>query len=212
MNATHVPRIGMKGPFPQDDVVRCRYFERFLVAGAFPFLVVDFRLNSVWQPRFGGPTGVTAGYPGSVARYASNRVENYKLSIRVASNEPGISVSFAVVFNDSQLSTLITTYQQALTASVSTASMFRSVVGETTGQSVYRSKTISVNPGAIVGNPLMYFSDRDFSAASGALPNQAVWGAFILLSETASINLANGAFLDWDCELRTRFFSPLPLS
>lgn len=213
-NMTHVPRsVGMNGPFPQDDIVNIRYFERILVAGAVSFIVVDFRINSSWQPRSGGPTGTSSGYIGSIARYASNRVEAFLLSIRVAANEPSISCSFGVVFNDTQPSTAITTYQQALTAITGTSSYFRGTVGQTTGLSIFRSRgSVRIDPGSIVGNPLMYFSDRDFAAATGANPNQSVWGSFILLSDTPAQNLTNGVFLDWDSELRTRFFSPLPLA
>lgn len=212
----------MRGPFSQDEIVRFHHFSKVLMAGATSFIIHEFRVNSVWQPEIGGPTGILSGYNGSAFRYASYRVENIKHKIRVVSNEPNIGMSFGVIFNDTQPSTLISTYQQALTATVGTAAYHRGSVGETTGTSRYVSPTISIHPANIVGNPLMYYSDRDFSGSlgtpliavpiAGTNPNQAVWGAFILLAETSTTPLTNGVFLDWDSELNTRVYGPLPLS
>jgi len=204
--------LGLGGPFSPDEVVRCRYFERIQAAAASPFFVIDFRMNSVWQPRVGGATGTASGYLGSVARYASSRVFDTGLTIRVASNEPNISVSFAIVYSDIQPSTVITTYQQALTAFTSTFSYCRGTVGETTGMSIYKSARVKMSPGQVVGDLSMVFDDRDFAAQAGANPNQAVWVSFIAVSESAAINLTNGVFLDYDVELRTLFFSVLPLA
>jgi len=204
--------LGLGGPFTPDEVVRCRYFERIQVAAASPFLVIDFRMNSVWQPRVGGATGTASGYAGSVIRYASNRVFDFRMTTRVTSNEPAISVSFAMIFSDTQPSTVITTYQQALTAFGSTFSYNRGTVGQTTGMSRYVSPSVKMSPGQVVGDLSMVFSDRDFAAPSGANPNQAVWVSFIAISEIVGINLTNGVFLDYDVEMRTLFFSVLPLA
>jgi hypothetical protein len=192
-----------------------------VVQGASSFIVVDFRINSVWQSLVGGPTGVMSGYNCSAFSYASYRVEGFKLNIKVVSNEPGIGMSFGVVFNDTQPSTKISTYQQALTTLASTATYFRATVGSTAGMSRYISKTENVSPAHVVGNPLMYYSDRDFSGSlgtpliavpiPGTNPNQAVWASFILLSESSATNLTNGCFLDWDAEYHTRTYGPLPL-
>jgi len=220
-NAARVPSYKMlRGPIPQDRLVNIRDFQKILVQGAVPFIVQDFRINSVWQSRPGGATGVMSGYNSSAFAYASYRVEGFKLNIKVISNEPNIGLSFGVVFNDTQPSTVISTYQQALTALASTATYFRGNVGETTGMSRYVSKTVSVPPAHVVGNPLMYYSDRDFSGSlgtpliavpiAGTNPNQAVWASFILLAESSATNLTNGCFLDWDAEYVTRTYGPLP--
>jgi len=222
VNVSRVPAFSlMKGPFPQDQLVNMHYFSKKVVQGAVSFITIDLRINSIWQPEVGGPTGVLSGYNGSAFRYASYRVENFKLCIRVVSNEPNIGMSFAVIFNDTQPSTTISTYQQALTASVSSASLIRGSVGETTGMSRFVSPTVSIPPSSVVGNPLMYYSDRDFSGSlgtplvaapvAGTNPNQAVWGTFILLAESSATNLTNGCFLDWDAEYVTRTYGPLPL-
>ncbi len=213
MNASHVPRsAGLSGPYPQSDSVNCRFFNRITVSGAANFLVVDFRINSVWQPQVGGVTGTVSGYAGSAARYASYRVEWFKMSIRVVCAEAANAVSFAMVLNDTQPSTVITTYQQALTAFGSSASYFRNTVGQISGQPVYRSPQLSISPGSVVGNPLMYFSDRDFASPTGSNPNQAAWASFVALSDATGVNLTSGVILDVDIEYRTIFFGPLPLA
>ncbi len=215
MNLANVSSIpterGMRGPFPMFELVPCRFYDRLVVQGAASFLVVDFRLNSVWQPVVGGATGVVSGYVGASARYESYRVERYKYSIRVNSNE-NFAVSFAVIFSDRQQSTVISTYQQALTAITSSYTSISEMVGTTAGYSIYRSPTITVYPGHVTGNPLMYMADRDFSSSTGASPGQSVWGAFVVASDTSAQNLINGVFLDWNAEILTRFFSVLALS
>lgn len=211
MNASHVPRsLGKTGPFPQEEMINYRFYERLAVQGSASFVVVDYRVNSVWQPR--SATGTSSGYVGSSARYASYRVENFKLTINVAADESTLNVAFGVIFNDTQPSTIITTYQQAETAITSPMSYFRGTVGIVSGMSIYRSPGLSINPGAIVGNPLMYFSDRDFASPFGSNPNQAVWCSFIAISSGSSSNLTAGITLTWDSEMRTRNFGPLILS
>ncbi len=213
MTSSHVPRsAGLSGPFPQSDVVKCRFFNRVTISGAAPFVVFDLRMNSVWQPQVAGATGVVSGYAGSAARYASYRVEWFKMSIRVVCAEAANAVSFCMVLNDTQPSTTITTYQQALTAFGSSATYFRNTVGQISGQPVYRSPQLSLSPGSIVGNPLMYFSDRDFASSTGSNPNQACWASFVALSDSSGVNLTNGVILDIDIEYRTIFFGPLALS
>jgi hypothetical protein len=223
VNASVVPpSFGQRGPFPQTAKVNHRYFERFQVAGAVSFVVVDFRINSIWQPRSGGPTGTTAGYISTAFRYGNYRVEDLKLRIQVNSNEPGIPLSFGVVMSDVQPSTAISTYAMAETVLAGSAVYFKGTVGETSGMSRYVSPLVTVSPAHILGNPLEYFADRDFTGTygtpviavpiPGTNPNQAIWASFILLSDNAVTPLTNGAFLDWDAELMTRAFSLLPLN
>jgi hypothetical protein len=193
-------------------MVKCRYYDRPVVQNnTTPFIVREYRINSVYQPIVSGPTATASGYNGSVARYNSYRVEHYALNIRVASNE-NFSMSFGVIFNDTQPSTLITTYQQALTAITSSGSTIRGMVGNSAGNSKYESSTIKLTPGSVVGNPLSYFSDLDYTGSTGFNPAQAVWAAFILVSDGVLMNLTNGVFLDWDSSMTTRFYSPLPLA
>ncbi len=211
-NLSSVPReTNFRNPFPMFEMVPCRFFDRLVVQGAVSFIVLDFRINSVWQPVLGGATGVVSGYAGAAARYESYRVERYKFSIRVNANE-NFACSFAVIFSDRQQSTVISTYQQALTAVTSGGHTLSDMVGTTAGSSKYDSRVFTVYPGHVVGNPLMYVADRDFSSSTGANPSQSVWGAFILVSDTSAQNLTNGVFLDWNAEIYTRFFSVLSLA
>jgi len=223
-NSSRIPSsAGISGPFSQDEIIKFRYNDRIQVfSAANPFAVVDFKMNSVWQPRNAGPTGTCSGFNGTAFRYANYRVENFKFRIRVNSNEPNITVGFGVVLNDTQPSTTITSFATALQVLGSPGVYHRSIVGETSGMSRYISPTASVSPAHVVGNPLMYYSDRDFVGTfgtplitvpiAGSSPNQAVWASFVLYSDNVGTALTNGVFLDWDAEFVTRAFSVLPLS
>jgi len=221
LNSSHIPKSGgLKGPFPQNEIVRYRYFERLQISSATQsFVAIDFRMNSVWQPRSGGPTGTCSGYNGSAFRFANYHVEGFKLRIRVNANDPNLTMSFGVVMNDTQIGPILSSYTQAQTYLASSGSYLRGIVGETSGMSRFISKLASVPPGRIVGD-LIYNSDRDYvgtlgtpliaAPVAGTNPNQAVWATFILLNDNSATALNNGCFLDWDAELVTRNFSVLP--
>lgn len=223
-NSSRIPGSrGMRGPFPQSEIVSFRYTDRIQINSvANSYAVVDFRMNSVWQPRFGGPTGTSSGYVGSAFRYLNYRVENFKFRIRTNSNEPNISLSFGMILNDSQISILLTSFQTALTLLGSPGTYAKGTIGETTGMSRYVSPTFSVSPAKIVGNPLMYYSDRDYTGTlgtpliavpiNGTNPNQISWGGFVVVSETPAIPITNGLFADFDFEMTTRLFSVNPLA
>lgn len=203
---------GQRGPFPTYEIVNCRYLQRIVVQdGANPFKVVDFRISDVRQPVQGGPVGVSTGWTGSISRYLSWRVESVKMSIRVVSNDTGSPFTFSVFCNDTQVTTLVNNYQKCLQVCTNTMSMFRSSVGEIGGMSVYVSPTRSFPVYTVVGDKKLYESDRDYCGTSTSSPNQEVWGSFILISPDPTINLPNGVILDWDIEMRTRFFSLNPL-
>jgi len=213
MNSTRIPGSSIiRGPFPQSELVKYFYTITENPAGAFSFQAVDFRANSVWQPMVGGATGTLSGYTGSAARYASSRVESIKFRFRVANNETANSLGFGMIGNDTQPTTIITTYQQALTALGSSRCFVRDTVGYTSGMSIYRSRWFKTSPAQIVGDPLMVFGDRDFSAPFGSNPNQIAWLGFIVLSESGSINITAGCYVTIEIELVTRNFGPLLLS
>lgn len=213
LNSVKSPGISVvHGPFPQFELIKYFYTFTENPAGAFTFQALDFRANSVWQPLVGGATGTLSGYSGSAARYASSRVESLRFRFRVANNEAANSISFGVIGNDTQPSTVITTYQQALTAIGSSRSFVRDTVGFTSGMSIYRSQWFRTTPGSLVGDPMMVLSDRDFSAPFGANPNQIAWLGFVVLSESAGVNITAGCYVTMEIEYRARNFGPLLLA
>jgi len=213
LNTTRVPGATLiRGPYPQSETVKCTYTFTQNPAGAVTFEVIDLRANSIWQPLVGGATATVSGYTGSAARYASYRVEATRFRYRVANNEAANSLTFGMIGNDTQPSTIVTTYQQAFTALGSSRSFSRDTVGYTAGLSIFRSVWFKTSPGQLVGDPMMVYSDRDFSASFGANPNQVAWLGFIVMSESAGVNITAGCYVTFEVEYVTRNFGPLLLA
>jgi len=211
--STHIPRnVGGTGSWPSEMMLNLVSTLTFNPAGAVPFSVIDFRLNSIWQPFVGGATGTASGYAGASNIYSNYHVERVTISFTVAANETANSCSFGFVLNDTQPSTLINTYAKAFTALGSRMCFLRSTIGDTAGTSLFRSRSKAINAGDIVGNPLAYFGGLDFSGSMGANPNQAVWGSFVLMSESASLNITAGVITTIRICQRTRLYGVLPLS
>jgi hypothetical protein len=81
------------------------------------------------------------------------------------------------------------------------------VVGQTTGQSVYRSRWIKIKPAAIVGQAFSYYGTVAYGAAVTANPTALLWAGFVATSFAAATNLTNGVLVTFTLQLTTRFYS-----
>jgi len=193
------------GPFPNCMDVTCKteYFQR--VTGETPFVLVEFRLNDLFLPYTGA--GISAsGLASAGSIYDSYKVKSVKFEVAVVSNETFV-MSSGIFLRDAQPSTLITTYQLALNALANGPVVCRGTVGSTSGMSRYKRVSPVVPLTTIVGQPILYMSDRDFAALVVASPNQIVWGAFILVSDDVTQNLTNGVSLQLKMAQHSCFFS-----
>lgn len=202
----------MKGPFPYSETIRIRTYFRYVMQGAAPYLVLDFKLNDVYNPiPASGSLGLSAGYAGSASRYTAYHVQGIQVKISLSCNE-NFSVTGGLVFSDTQESTVITSYALAERAFVSTGCAHRAQLATQTGQGRSVFPTFKIAPSSILGNPMVYYSDTNFVSSYGSSPAQVVWGAVILISDTILTNLTNGAFVDIDLTQITRNYSPSPLA
>ncbi len=207
INRSRLPKIVNRGPFPTDMIVRLKYYSRFIISGASPFLVTpEIRLNSAFQPLVGGPTGTVAGFAGASGIYDSYRVESVAVRCGYVNNE-NFSVSACMIVRDTQPSTSITSFVLAEQVYGSGPSIHKAILGYNTGNGTYNGQYVKFGLGKTVGNQLMYLADRDFASAVTTVPNQVVWGSMLVLSDNAAQNLTNGIFCDVEIEMVTRFFS-----
>jgi len=202
---TKNPRSVESGPFPNCLNVICKtvYFAR--VVADSPFVLVEFRLNDVFLPYTGSPISAS-GLAGASGMYDSYKVRSVRFRVSVVSNEEFV-MSSGVFLRDAQPSTLIGTYQQALSALDNGPVTCRGTVGSLNGMSRYVRTSRNIPISRLVGMPLMYDSDRDYAALVDASPNQIVWGAFILCSDDITQNLTNGVTLQLTMTQHTCFFS-----
>lgn len=211
LNEARVPRNLMRAaPFPMEMVRTLTFFEPNLIIQSFTgasFVLREWRINSVFDPDPLIGSGSVAGFPQLAAIYQHYRVENFKVRFEVAGNEPALPLSFGLCFKDAQPSLSVTTYLRAQDALEVGPTTGPHVVGETTGQSVYRSKWLKIRPSSILGNPLTYYADADFSASVTSNPPQLVWMAFLLFAPLSTIPLPNGCVLNMYMSFTTRFYS-----
>jgi len=183
------------------------FFEpTLLLQGASPFVLRRWRVNSAFDPDplLGG--GTLAGFPEIAAIYQVYRVEHFRVRFEIAANEPSVPVNFSLIFRDSDPGLTIATYADAQNASEVSPTTGPNIIGQTTGSSVFRSSWYKIQPSSILGNPMAYYADNDYSAAVTTNPASLVYMAFILMSTGAGVNLTNGAEVTMFMEFTVRFF------
>jgi hypothetical protein len=160
-----------------------------------PYAIREWRINDIFDPDplIGG--GTVAGYTYYTTAYNRYRVYKHECQFTVCGNEPGIPVTFGVVYRDARPSTIITSYAQALDALEIGPTTGIQMVGQTSGQSIYRSRRLRIHPAAIMGDPQEYMSDVSWAGSTSTSPTQTVWMAFIAVSISPIVNLTNGVIL-----------------
>jgi hypothetical protein len=200
-----VPRNLMaSAPIPPFQVRKLNFQYNAVVQAAAPFVLVEFRMNGAFSP---DAVGTPAGFNEYAALYTLYQVTHFRFRYSVASNEPAVPVNFSWIFRDIQPSTIINTYAKAINAMEVAPTTGPNIVGETTGQSVYRSGWHKLMPAAVIGNAFSYFGNAAYGAATTANPTALVWADFVATSFSAGTNLTNGCFLSVYLELTTRFYS-----
>jgi len=191
--------------FPSSQTRKMCFHQRTLLQGAVPFIVVDFSVNNVFNP---GAGGSCTGFAQLAAIYSEYFAFKVKFRYNIASNENALPVYFGCIVRDIQPSTTIATWANANDSLELAPTTGPQLVGETSGQGIYRSRWYTLDPGDIVGNKLHYYGSRDYAAFTGGTgPTALVWLGFILASDLAGTNLTNGAFLDMYLEITTEFYS-----
>lgn len=210
LNISKIPRnLGGNAPFPAFQMRKLTYtYPSLVVAGATPFVLREFRINSVFDPDPLASTGVPAGYAAMAMIYGQYRVENFKIRLEVSSNEPALSQVVGLSFKDEQPSTVILTYRDAQDTLEVAPTSGPQVLGQTGGTSVWRSPWYTIHPGTITGNQLGYMADNDYSSVTGTNPAQIVWVAFISYGPTSGGTLPNGCIVNLFMEFTTRFYGP----
>jgi len=211
LGRTSIPRNLMRStPFPPFIQRRLALIEPNLLIrdSSNTFVIRDWRINSAYDPdpTLGG--GSLTGFNQYAAMYNSYHVSKFRYQYTVASNEPGIPVGFGFIFRDlNRPSLTYATYLECLSALEEAPSTGFQMVGETSGQSVYRSPWYKISPGDVVGKRPSYEFDDDYDAAVNTNPINPVWFSLIALSTTGS-NLSNGIIVALNMEFTVKFYGP----
>jgi hypothetical protein len=184
-------------PTPMTQTVKMSFIEPTLVlnSAVSPYVIREWRINDIFDPDplIGG--GTVAGYTHYTTAYNRFRVFKHMCQFTICGNEPAVPVTFGLIYRDARPSTIITSYAQALNALEVGPSSGISLVGQTTGSSVHRSRMFKIHPGAIMGDPEEYMSDINWAGSTGFSPPQTVWVAIIAVSISPLNPLTNGIIL-----------------
>jgi hypothetical protein len=195
--------------------IKMAFTQEYVIAGATPFIVYDWKANSPVIPDpILGATFPATGVPSWSQIYNQYLVEKCAVEYDVTANEPAFPVSFGWTWKDYQPSTAGSTFKLASNLlSIEPTDGFHSI-GETTGMSVWDSRKdakpplVPIQSSAIVGNPFEYFGELGYSSTFNTVPAQSLWGSFVLLSVNNATNLTNGVKLSLRLIYDVLMFSP----
>jgi len=210
LTKTNIPKSLMRNsPFPQQMTRKLIFHNNTLMtSGVKPIKVFDLIINGASKPD--GST-IPSGFNELALIYPIYKVMSVKIKFTFANNEPSIPVSIGMVFRDNQPSLSLLTWINGLDSLEVSPSTGSTMVGETTGMSIFKSKTYKVNCGDILGNPMEYLGDHEYSSLVTTTPVGKLWVGFILLSDVPGTNLTNGGFIDIYMEMTTMFYGGLSI-
>ncbi len=205
---TTIPR-NLRGsfPFPESRICKLTSVINFVMQGASTFIVNDFRINSLYQYDVtGGTTHNFSGDTQLAAIYDSYHVQSLKVSYLLSGNETGQPVFFGLTFKDDQPSVSITTLAKAVNALEVAPTTGVTLVGQTNGQPIFRSRSFNIRLGAIVGNEMSYAADQAYTSSFGNFnPTQAVWMSAVAYGVGG--NITGGVIVSLRSELTIRAYS-----
>lgn len=211
LSAAKIPKSPERmSPYPAEVISRCTYISAVeLFSGVNAYAVKEFAINNI---RVVDPslTDSAYGYSFYSQIYRIFRVTHCEVKFTVANND-GVPISCAFIANDTQPSTLVTSYDAARRLSGSGFTTGPSLVGVDTGNSLSAPVRYKVDIGNVVGNPLNYYAGNAYAGSDAASPTQTVWGAFIAYCYDAVTAIPDGLAVQAEFVLTTKFYSLRPI-
>jgi len=199
-------KVAMPIPMRFASTLKLNYTVVLQAAASFASIVL--KANDWYSPNAALITpGSLIGFTMLSSGYALWRVNRLRFCYSVVANEPAIGTFHAMGLSDTL--PVITTLAQA-TALLGRPPVTRvSVIGETTGMSVFQSPWYDIDLASVVGNPIEFYGSQGFTGvglAAPASPTQLLYIYLLLFSGTGA-NLTNGAQVTLQIEYRGTFFS-----
>lgn len=167
-------------------------------AAAAGFAACPFRLMDPTNAGLSGGTGsFVVSSPVGLAdatAYATIRVKKIRIEATVSSLETATTLTFGIVFNDTDVSASTTTFAQAKANAIGLLHTAPEKIPPIGGNTKYTMPPVTLTPLDIVQD-LSVLADRDFVTTinpSHTAPNQEAWGCVIVNTPGSGINLTNG--------------------
>jgi len=192
---------------PAEMFVDCEFYSDFLLQGASTFVIKEFNTNTLhtFSSTDLDPFSLAAQH---FAIYSQALVCRYTISFEICANEPAIPVVFGIKECDAQPTLSITSRALAYDAFESGFHTKLKMIGQTTGLSRAVSRTISRENRRVVGNPMSYDSDINYTMTDAATdPAAKTFLALVAISPFPLVNLTNGIVVLLNVKLLVKFFS-----
>lgn len=194
-------------PFPTSRIVNLHAIFNFTMGASATFQCDDFQLNSLFN--FNSTGGTTTDFSGTTqlaAIYDSYHVQRIAVKFELNSVDSTQPSGFGLIFKDVQPSTVVTTRVHAINALEVTPTTGPFTVGVASGMGNYRSQVYNLPVSAVLGNPLSYMADVNYTANFGADPAQKLWMGAICYSVGGSA-MVNGLEVALSVDLQVRVYS-----
>lgn len=210
MNHTKVPRaLAHNTPFPPKMKRVMRYIDPTLILKnpGSSFLVREFKVNDLFDPDplIGG--GSVSGYTELSAIYGRNLVTHASVELRVTSIEPLEVLNYYIIYRDAQPSTIITSPLLAESSAETAPATHIVQTGQANAMSKAVIPRIKIPLASVLGRPLEYLTNMNFTAASGSSPNQQIWMAIVVYGYLGTTNITNGAACVISIDFTVEWFS-----
>lgn len=210
LSSAIVPRGGLPSPYPSTWVSKNTItIPLELFSGVNAWATVDFRSNDVRDPFAGGVAA--NGYSFFSQVYRLFRVTHVEVHFRAVNLETVTPINFYLMFNDTQPSTLITSWAAAIGYSSQGFSSGPMIVGGSNGNNMSQVRTYKVANGDILGNSLNFYAAANYAGTDVAAPTQLLWGAFVAYAYDASVTFADGLAVNVDIIFTTEYSSMRPI-
>lgn len=211
LSTARLPRAYMRlSPYPPEMQVRCTYESSVeLFSGSISWATREFAVNDVRNPDPG--SGETAyGYDFWSQVYRLFRVTKVEVSYVIVNTDRSAG-SAAFILNDTQPSTLVTTYAAARKITTTGFTTGPRQVGIDAGNSMSPRLTYKCQLGNVVGNSLTYMANSSYGGSDTASPTQTIWGAFVGYVYDGATPFPDGLSVQATFILSTRFYSMRPV-
>jgi len=180
-----------------------------LQSSTLPFITLTIKINDVFSPNASlVAPGSLNGFPMYSMGYQSFQVTHTSCQYDVTNNSANFPYSFGMCFSD--FLPAPTTYAQAKRLLQRPPCTVVDIVSPKNSNAQFRSPVYSMDPGAVIGNPLIYHANQEFTGTGGAVPvspTQFVYATFVLLADETQLTIPDGVFLNWEQTFTTKWYS-----
>ena len=187
--------------------IEYRPMVNILKTGVADYALVEFKVNSPYDPEAAVTGNQPAGFNSIMAFYLYCLVEGCSVEIQIANREIDVDIVAGWILRDGQPSSTINDRDSAILSLGVGPRVAPKLLANTNGMNRAVLRQPYIQNAAILGNPLAYQGGQSFSCAANADPAQVLWGALIIYSEEAGIFMPNGVSYEITIKMKTKFYS-----